>query len=219
MRRAVQMIFQDPFAALNPRLPAWDLVSEPAAIHGLSTGRDARRALARALLERVRLEAEHLDRYPHQFSGGQRQRLCIARALSVEPRLIIADEPVAALDVSIAKQVTDLMAELQRTLGLSFLFISHDVAVIERVSHRVAVMHRGRIVEAGSRQEVLENPQHPYTRSLIAAVPRPPRSLPAYPARSARAPALATGQIGTLREPRQASKWDPAPRSELSVID
>jgi peptide/nickel transport system ATP-binding protein/glutathione transport system ATP-binding protein len=192
MRRAVQMIFQDPFAALNPRLPAWDLVSEPAAIHGLAADRDARRALARSLLERVSLGPEHLGRYPHQFSGGQRQRLCIARALSVEPRLIIADEPVAALDVSIAKQVTDLMAELQRTLGLSFLFISHDVAVIERVSHRVAVMHRGRIVEAGYRQGVLENPRHPYTRSLIAAVPRPPRGFPAHTGSSAKAPALAT---------------------------
>ena len=186
MRRAVQMIFQDPFAALNPRLPAWNLVTEPALIHGLVKERE-RRDLAVTLLEEVALGSEHLERYPHQFSGGQRQRLCIARALSVRPRLIIADEPVSALDVSIAKQVTELLQELQQRLGLSLLFITHDVAVVERVSHRLAVMLGGRIVETGSTSQVLASPQHDYTRQLIEAVPHvePRRQAPRSPMLSA----------------------------------
>lgn len=170
MRRAVQMIFQDPFASLNPRLPAWRLVTEPALIHGLVSERE-RRQLAISLFEKVALGPEHLQRYPHQFSGGQRQRLSIARALSVQPKLIIADEPVSALDVSIARQVTELMQQLQRSMGLAFLFISHDIAVVERVSHRIAVMYQGKIVETGPTNSVLNSPRHTYTRRLIEAVP------------------------------------------------
>ncbi|SDK35052.1 ABC transporter ATP-binding protein [Billgrantia gudaonensis] len=170
MRRAAQMIFQDPFASLNPRLPAWKLVTEPALIHGL-VGERERRDLAASLLSEVTLDSAHLDRYPHQFSGGQRQRLCIARALSVRPRLIVADEPVSALDVSIARQVTELLQDIQQRHGLSLLFITHDMAVVERISHRLAVMLGGRIVETGPTAEVLTSPRHDYTRKLIDAVP------------------------------------------------
>ncbi len=170
VRRKVQKVFQDPFASLNPRLPTWDLITEPAHIHATVTQGD-RRDMAAALLEQVGLGSEHLDRYPHQFSGGQRQRLCIARALSVQPKLIIADEPVAALDVSIARQITDLMQELQQRLGVSFLFISHDLAVVERLCHRIAVMRAGRIVETGPTDAIIGNPREDYTKTLIAAVP------------------------------------------------
>jgi ABC-type oligopeptide transport system ATPase subunit len=169
----MQMIFQDPYASLNPRLPAFDLVTEPLVIHEPAAGRDERRARAEALLARVGLEAEHLDRFPHQFSGGQRQRLAIARALCLSPRLIVADEPVSALDVSVQAQVLSLMRELQEELGLSYLFISHDMGTVERMSHRVAVMYLGQIVEIGPTAEVLGKPRHPYTRRLLASVPVP----------------------------------------------
>ncbi len=183
LRRQAQIVFQDPFASLNPRLPVADLVTEPAAIHGTVPPAE-RRALAVELLGRVGLEPAAADRYPHQFSGGQRQRICIARALSVRPALIVADEPVSALDVSVARQITDLMARLQAEDGLAFLFISHDIAVVERVSHRIAVMYAGQIVETGPTGAVLRNPLHPYTRRLLAAVPVPD------PAGHGRRPAL-----------------------------
>ncbi|MDE4142674.1 MULTISPECIES: ABC transporter ATP-binding protein [Rhodobacterales] len=170
LRQRAQMVFQDPFASLNPRMSVRDLITEPAHIHQRLSRRE-RRALARELLQKVGLEPAAADRFPHQFSGGQRQRLCIARALSVSPALIVADESVSALDVSVARQVTDLMARLQAEDGVSFLFISHDIAVVERVSHRVAVMWAGQIVETGPTEAVLHNPQHPYTQRLLAAVP------------------------------------------------
>ena len=172
IRRDVQMIFQDPYAALNPRLPAVELVTEPLAIHG-DLDAAGRREVAAELLARVGLSADHLDRYAHQFSGGQRQRLCIARALSVRPKLIIADEPLSALDVSIQAQVVALLRELQADLGLAYLFISHDMAVVEQMSHRVAVMHLGQIVEHGPTEAVLHDARHAYTRALLAAVPIP----------------------------------------------
>jgi ABC-type glutathione transport system ATPase component len=172
IRHAAQMIFQDPYASLNPRLPAWEAVSEPAFIQNLVAPRD-RRDLAADLVARTGLPRDCVDRYPHQFSGGQRQRLSIARALSARPRLIVADEPVSALDVSVARQVTDLMRQLQEEEGLAFLFISHDMAVVERMAHRIAVMKAGRIVEEGPAVQVLRDPQHAYTRALIAAVPVP----------------------------------------------
>jgi len=171
-RKHAQMVFQDPFASLNPRLPVRDLVTEPARLHGALKAGD-QRDFAASLVARVGLEEDAVDRFPHQFSGGQRQRLCIARALSVSPKLIIADEAVSALDVSIARQITDLMLDLQQRDGLSFLFISHDIAVVERVSHRIAVMYKGRIVETGPCEEVLRQPRHSYTRQLLAAVPSP----------------------------------------------
>lgn len=170
-RSAIQMVFQDPYASLNPRMTVRDLITEPAYLH---TGLDhaARSALAADLLAKVALEPEAAERYPHQFSGGQRQRLCIARALSVSPRVIVADEAVSALDVSTAARVTALMQDIQDRLGVAFLFISHDIAVVERVSHRIAVMYQGRIVEIGPTSQVLRAPEHKYTRALLAAVPK-----------------------------------------------
>jgi peptide/nickel transport system ATP-binding protein len=171
-RREMQMIFQDPFASLNPRMSAGRLVAEPMIIHGIASGSELDDRVAE-LFSRVGLEREHIRRYPHEFSGGQRQRICIARALGVGPKLIVADEPTSALDVSVQAQVLELLRELQETLGLAFLFISHDMAVVEQMSHRVAVMHRGRIVELGPRRAVLGDPRHPYTNALLAAVPIP----------------------------------------------
>ena len=171
-RRRMQMIFQDPMSSLNPRLSAGELLAEPLRAHGLADA-PAARARAETLMARVGLPAEMLSRYPHQFSGGQKQRLCIARALALDPALIVADEAVSALDVSIKAQVVNLMLELQRDLGIAFLFVSHDMSVVERIAHRVAVMRSGEIVEIGPRASVFGDPRHPYTRRLLAAVPVP----------------------------------------------
>jgi glutathione transport system ATP-binding protein len=172
LRRGVQYVFQDPLASLDPRLTIGFSIAEPIHTHRLLRGAAVERRV-HELLRLVGLVPEHAQRYPHELSGGQRQRACIARALASEPSLIIADEAVAALDVSIRAQVVNLLMELQARLGLSYLFISHDMAVVERVSHRVAVMYLGQIVEIGPRQAVFEDPQHAYTRRLLAAVPIP----------------------------------------------
>ncbi|MFZ3117879.1 MAG: ABC transporter ATP-binding protein [Variovorax sp.] len=189
LRQHVQMVFQDPYASLNPRLQAWDLVSEPLKVHGQLSAAQ-RREKAADLMARVSLPLEFLDRFPHQFSGGQRQRLCIARALSVRPKIIVADEPVSALDVSVQAKVVELLRDLQDEHRLAYLFISHDMAVVERISHRVAVMYLGQVVEIGPTAEVLHAPRHPYTQRLISAVPiadpqvkrqrqpRPPTEIP-----------------------------------------
>ena len=171
-RRAMQMIFQDPFASLDPRMTVGAAIAEPILLNKLAGRAEARDRTA-DLLERVGLDADMAGRFPHEFSGGQRQRICIARALAVRPRLIVADESVSALDVSVKAQVVNLMLDLQAWLGVAFLFISHDMAVVERVSHHVAVMYLGEIVEQGPRSAIFENPQHPYTRRLLAAVPVP----------------------------------------------
>jgi peptide/nickel transport system ATP-binding protein len=171
-RKKMQMIFQDPFASLNPRIKVGNAIAEPFLVNRMGTRAQARDKVA-DLLVRVGLKPEMASRYPHEFSGGQRQRICIARALAVEPKLIIADEAVSALDVSIKAQVVNLMLDLQASLGLAYLFISHDMAVVERLSHRVAVMYLGEMVEIGPRAAVFGNPQHPYTKRLLSAVPVP----------------------------------------------
>ncbi|MFD1697305.1 ABC transporter ATP-binding protein [Roseibium aestuarii] len=171
-RRNLQMVFQDPYASLDPRMTVGDLVGEPLVIHGLASGQELQDRVA-GLFRRVGLTPDQMKRHPHEFSGGQRQRICIARALALSPKAIIADESVSALDVSVQAQVLDLLKELQDELGLAYLFISHDMTVVEQVSHRVAVMYLGQIVEIGTRRQIFENPQHPYTRRLMSAVPIP----------------------------------------------
>ncbi len=171
-RRQMQIIFQDPFSSLDPRMSAGDIVAEPMRVHATVAGRDVRKAVA-GLFERVGLRNAQMDSYPHQFSGGQRQRIGIARALALSPKLIVGDEPVSALDVSIQAQVLNLMMDLQREMGLAYLFISHNLAVVEHISHRIAVMYLGRIVEYTDKRTLFTSPQHPYTESLLLAVPVP----------------------------------------------
>jgi peptide/nickel transport system ATP-binding protein/oligopeptide transport system ATP-binding protein len=171
-RRQVQMIFQDPYSSLNPRMSAGRLVAEPFITHDLAPNREVPDRVAE-LFRRVGLRPEQMRLYPHEFSGGQRQRLAIARALALSPRLIVADEPVSALDVSIQAQVINLLTDLRAEFGLSYLFISHDIAVVGHISHRIAVMYLGKIVEIGAKRDVLSDPLHPYTETLIGSVPVP----------------------------------------------
>ncbi|EKF40034.1 ABC transporter [Nitratireductor indicus C115] len=208
IRREAQMIFQDPFESLNPRMRIGQAIAEPMIAHGLAHATVARERVA-ALLEQVGLSPVMADRFPHEFSGGQRQRICIARALALDPKVIVADESVSALDVSIKAQVINLMLDLQEELGLGYLFISHDMAVVERISHRVAVMYLGEIVEIGPRQAVFENPQHDYTRKLMAAVPI------ADPTRRR------TRQISSdeIRSPYRAADYQPPKRLYREISD
>jgi len=171
-RPQMQIIFQDPFSSLDPRMSAGNIVAEPLRVHGVARGRELKRRVAE-LFERVGLRRAQMDSFPHQFSGGQRQRIGIARALALRPKLIVADEPVSALDVSIQAQVLNLMTDLQRERGLAYLFISHNLAVVEHISHRIAVMYLGRIVEYTDKKTLFTRPLHPYTESLLLAVPVP----------------------------------------------
>ena len=172
VRRQMQMIFQDPYASLNPRKRVGQIIGEPMELHGLANGRDVNKRV-QDLLDRVGLSAEHASRYPHEFSGGQRQRIGIARALALKPKLIIADEPVSALDVSVQAQIVNLLKDLQTELGLSYLFVAHDLGVVRHVSDRVAVMYLGRIVESAPAGQLYDHPLHPYSNALLSAVPIP----------------------------------------------
>ncbi len=172
LRREVQMIFQDPFGSLNPRMTIFNIIGEALEIHFPKMTRNDRRERVAGLLKQVGLQAEMMQRYPHEFSGGQRQRIGIARALAVKPRFIVCDEPVSALDVSVQAQIVNLLQDLQEELGLTYLFIAHDLAVVEHISDHVLVMYRGKIVESASAEAIYENPQHDYTKKLLAAVPK-----------------------------------------------
>lgn len=172
-RRKMQMIFQDPYASLNPRMTILDIVGEALDIHGLAGSKAERKRRVQELLEMVGLNAEHISRYPHEFSGGQRQRIGITRALAVEPQFIVCDEPISALDVSIQAQIVNLLMDLQKKMGLTYLFVAHDLSMVKYMSDRVAVMYLGKIIEIARSEDLYANPQHPYTRALLTAIPVP----------------------------------------------
>ena len=172
-RKNAQIIFQDPYASLDPRKKVRDIIAEGIDVHHMAKNRQDREEQVASLMQSVGLRPEHLSRYPHEFSGGQRQRIGIARALATQPRFVVCDEPISALDVSIQAQVVNLLRDLQRKQNLTYLFIAHDLSMVKYISDRIAVMHRGRIVEMGDAKEVYENPLHPYTQSLISAIPLP----------------------------------------------
>ena len=196
IRRRMQMVYQDPFGSLNPRMKVAELVGEPLQVHGMAGDRGAYRARVASLLDMVGLLPDMADRYPHEFSGGQRQRIGIARALALEPSLIICDEPVSALDVSIQAQVVNLFQELQERLGLTYIFIAHDLAVVRHISHRIAVMYLGRIVEIASRYDLYARPLHPYTEALLAAIPIPDPEIEAK-----RPQQIITGEVPSAMRP------------------
>ena len=201
LRREMQMIFQDPYASLNPRKRVAQVVGDPLSLHGVASGDELKRKV-QELLERVGLSAEHYNRYPHEFSGGQRQRIGIARALALRPKLIIADEPVSALDVSIQAQIINLLDDLQDEFGLTYMFVAHDLGVVRHVSDRIAVMYLGKIVEIGPAEEVYKNPIHPYTLSLLSAIPIPdPRE------NAAREPLVIEGDVPSPANPPEACRF------------
>lgn len=204
LRRHMQLVFQDPSTSLNPRHTVFEAIAEPLIVHGWNAGRDALRRRVAELIDQVGLPADAAERYPHAFSGGQRQRVGIARALAIRPDLIVADEPVSALDVSVRAQIINLFQDLQQELGLSFLLIAHDLAVVRHVSHRIAIMYAGQVVETGSRDDIYERPRHPYTRGLLAAVPEPERG-----ASRRQGFAVATGEPPSPMSPPSGCRYHP----------
>ena len=208
-RRDMQIIFQDPFSSLSPRMTVMDIVGEPLEIHGIARGAELK-SMIRELLEAVGLKAQHMNRYPYAFSGGQRQRIGIARALALRPKLIVADEPVSALDVSIQAQVLNLLEDLQKDFGLTYLFIAHDLSVVEHISDRVAVMYLGVIAETAPAEELYTNPLHPYTEALLSAVPRTdPSHVPDR--------ILLTGDVPSPANPPSGCKFHPRCRYAESI--
>jgi peptide/nickel transport system ATP-binding protein len=201
LRREMQMIFQDPFASLNPRKRVGQIVGDPLRLHGIASGLELR-SQVQGLLERVGLSPEHYNRFPHEFSGGQRQRIGIARALALRPKLIVADEPVSALDVSIRAQIINLLAELQEEFSLTYIFVSHDLGVVRHVADRIAVMYVGKIVEVGPADAVCENPIHPYTVALLSAVP-----IPDPKENAAREPLVLEGDVPSPADPPPACRF------------
>jgi oligopeptide transport system ATP-binding protein len=196
IRRKMQMVYQDPFGSLNPRMKVGSIIGEPLRVHGMAGDKAQYHARIKSLMKIVGLLEDMAERYPHEFSGGQRQRICIARALALDPKLIICDEPVSALDVSIQAQVLNLLMDLQERLGLTYLFIAHDLSVVRHISNRVAVMYLGKIVEEADRDTLFQTPKHPYTKALLAAVPEADPELEAQ-----RAEQLIIGEIPSLRSP------------------
>jgi oligopeptide/dipeptide ABC transporter ATP-binding protein len=214
LRRDMQLVFQDPYASLNPRLTVGEIVGEALRAHGLARGRELEERVA-ALLERVGLAAAHAARYPHEFSGGQRQRIGIARALALRPRFVVCDEAVSALDVSIRAQILNLLQDLQREFGLTYLFISHDLHVVEHLADRVAVMYLGRIVEDAPAAELFADPKHPYTRALLAANPLPDPDAPRGPvALGGEVPSPLAPPPGCAFHPRCPRAFEPCARAE-----
>jgi len=202
LRRHMQLIFQDPFGSLNPRMTVGNIVGEACRVHGIAKGKDCRQLVSQ-LLEKVGLSPHHINRYPHEFSGGQRQRIGIARALALKPSLIICDEPVSALDVSIQSQIVNLLMDLQKEFQLTYLFIAHDLAVVKHISDHVAVMYLGKIVEHAPTDQLFDSPQHPYTRALLNAIPQPdPHRKPGQSLLSGEVPSPINPPSGCAFHPR-----------------
>ncbi len=204
IRRRMQMVYQDPFGSLNPRMKVGSIIGEPLRVHKIYSDRQEHKARIQELMSLVGLLPDMADRYPHEFSGGQRQRIGIARALSLDPDLIICDEAVSALDVSIQAQVLNLLMDLQKQLSLTYFFISHDLSVVRHISHRIAVMYLGRIVEISDRHELFSNPKHPYTQALLDAVPTPNPELEAQ-----RPHIIIAGEVPSLRNPPKGCRFHP----------
>jgi oligopeptide transport system ATP-binding protein len=204
VRKRMQMVYQDPFGSLNPRMKVGSIIGEPLRVHKMTGDKDAYNKRVRELMSLVGLLEDMADRYPHEFSGGQRQRICIARSLALNPELVICDEPVSALDVSIQAQVINLLMDLQDRLGLTYLFIAHDLSVVRHISNRVAVMYLGNIVEVADRDTLFRAPKHPYTKALLSAVPEPDPELEA-----SRAQKLIIGEVPSVRNPPSGCRFHP----------